>query len=308
MRSMTARPLAMVALCLVGLVGASAASAAAPKLKRIGTAYGGVVGDGTRYVVFRSNPWKRTVPVRLTVLDTAKGTTRRLTLSAPCGTYSPSAAASGMLLVGADCLSAGSVQTLVDLATGAVRAIPAPAPALAQEGTFAWSSVGRFWLYGETCSYSPHCSPAFVNWRTGEYRVLYGAKLDRIPDLDSETLAKATRFVAYRGNDMILTLGTRTRTLAPCEVYCFPAPVHGDVVTWVDTPAFNPGNDRYSSASLYRIKSRRLYTWRRTDVPHLPHGQHILAAAGTAHRMVLVVGPLNSSGTPPRAVYAARLP
>ena len=286
MRTM-ARPWVLAAL--LALVPAPAAWAQA--LEPVPDAQSGVVTDGHRLAAYASGS------DAATVVDTADGSSRRLSVAAGC---EPGDVACGrLLLVCGDAFSSSRPAVVVDARSG--RTVGPPPGAISGR----WDLLGRYWLSGAVFDMRGDVIPSYLNWRTGRYRRDDGPPRDMnrptLPILHPPCGAGSARgwFDVPGRRSLLLTRCGRRRPilLSRCRLGygCRSFSVSAGVATWAEGRAGNV-------ARAYLIARRRALSWRVAGFDEKTSNSP-LGVEHTAREIFV-----SAWGPPATRVYATALP
>jgi hypothetical protein len=265
---MTVRPVlttrcrcAWTALCLAGTISALLLAFPAepnarsrphtPRLVSPRANY--LATDGDRYVAYGKRSENR-----MTVVDTR--TRRATSVQLPADCSMPSGTPQRRMAAGVALLTCGSSEQsarLIDLRTGTVTVPPSDWSTEGATKPVIYQLLGRNWLQGDTTCANQTCE-AYLNWRTGERRLLPSLKpidLDspvfrelracapyRHVTLDSSLLQYRSPYLVFLslgdGPQRLLLgrCGRRSQTLdSSGRVEGTSAQLSGGLVTWDDT-------------------------------------------------------------------------
>ncbi|MCW3049807.1 MAG: hypothetical protein JWO74_4091 [Solirubrobacterales bacterium] len=231
--------------------------------------------DGERYVFILDTPGQ------LVIRDDRTSRVRHVAVDPACR-LSPSASA-GRALLNCRLHPPATTPQIVSARDGSVRSVDTP-----NADTTSYTAVGRYWLAGTSCLNG--CSPAYLNWRTGEYRNAIATTAERDLDEPDLPIVDVRRGVHVRferpSRDarprLVLYQDGRHHLLSRCLQSCSSIQLAGTWVSWAEGR---------NTARAYRVSDGRRF--RRTVRPSAPAGQ-VLSVSHTRRRLYIVVprGPL----------------
>jgi hypothetical protein len=265
-----------------------------------------VISDGQRYVALQ------TADRELVIVDTRRDTQQHVTVPSDCP---PAAMGFGQVVLGCQ-------PSLIDAATGSLRPIAGAASADASGPADEFDAIGSRWLEGTGQSPGGASGDVFVNWHTGERRVIAGHRNVHDlsgpgpPDLNDPQLRDSGRcsdqwiyaragpwqvISGLAGQLVLQRCRQATRTglvLDACaRAPCGSVQVSGGHVIWSEG----------ASAFAFSVPTKRTSFWRlaRFRASHPGDG---VAVAQTATRIVLADTEI--AGSPPGLIvrfYEANL-